>query len=248
MATYFISDLHLEMERPAITQGFLRLLHSLNDADALYILGDFFEVWVGDDHTSPLIERVKQALFTLSQRGVTTYLMHGNRDFMIGDAFCQEAGIQLLSDPSVISLDQERVLLMHGDSLCTQDLDYMKVRALLRSVPFQQTMMQQSIEQRLAFAEKARKESQASQAGKQMEIMDVTPEEVDRVMDEANVHTMIHGHTHRPKQHQWVWQEQSRQRWVLGDWNDEHGWLIRWDSSTGLELRQFHFDELPTLN
>lgn len=248
MATYFISDLHLEMERPAITQGFLRLLHSLNDADALYILGDFFEVWIGDDYQSPLIEQVESALSALHARGVTLYLMHGNRDFMMGHDFCQRIGATLLPDPSVIQLGQETILLMHGDSLCTKDVGYMKVRALLRSAPFQQTMLKQTIDQRLAFAQQARAESKASQAGKQMDIMDVTPEEVDRVMDEANVHTMIHGHTHRPKQHQWTWQEQSRQRWVLGDWSDEEGWLIRWESSTGLELRQFQFDDLPRVN
>lgn len=248
MATYFISDLHLEMERPAITQGFLQLLHSLNDAEALYILGDFFEVWVGDDHRTALIDQVKTALSALTQRGVDVFIMHGNRDFMIGHEFCQDIGATLLPDPSVIQLGEEPVLLIHGDSLCTHDVAYMNVRGLLRSEPFLQTMLKQSIEQRLAFAQKARNESKASQVGKQMDIMDVTPAEVDRALDDNHAHILIHGHTHRPKQHQWTWQHQTRQRWVLGDWSDEQGWLIRWDAITGLTLRQFLFTDLESLN
>ena len=241
MAVYFISDLHLEPARPALAQGFAGFLQQLQDAEALYILGDFFEVWIGDDFDNPFVSQVKQALRALSDRGVKLFLMHGNRDFLLGDVFCTQTGATLLTDPTVIKLGDEPVLLMHGDSLCTQDTEYMKIRPLFRSAAWQQQILSQSIEERIAFARKVRGESQSGQQMKSAEIMDVTPAEVDAEMDKHGTALLIHGHTHRPFDHQWQHNGQPRRRIVLGDWDDHSGWMIRWSNDRGFKLERFEF-------
>lgn len=241
MATYFISDLHLQESEPAMTQGFLDYLNNLNDAEALYILGDFFEVWIGDDYNSPLISQIKTALKALSQRGIKLYLMHGNRDFLIGEDFCQQADATLLTEPSVIDFNGEKVLLMHGDSLCTKDLAYMKMRPMLRNPVMQKQLLSQTIEQRLAMATHMRGESQKGNQMKSAEIMDVTAEEVDTQMSAHNVKTLIHGHTHRPYDHYWQHKEEDRRRIVLGDWSNTQGWQIRYSQETGFVLSKFEF-------
>lgn len=241
MSIYFISDLHLQESEPAMTQGFLSYLDSLTDAKALYILGDFFEVWIGDDYENPLINEVKSALTTLTQRGVELYIMHGNRDFLIGDDFCQQVGATLLADPSVIDFDDEKVLLMHGDSMCTKDLAYMKMRPMLRNPMMQERLLNQTIEERLIMAANMRGESQKGNQMKSSDIMDVTPEEVDKVMTDNSVKTLIHGHTHRPFDHHWQHNDEQRRRIVLGDWSNTHGWQIRYNQEKGFELSKFEF-------
>lgn len=242
MAVYFISDLHLEPGRPALTQGFTSYIQNLitkGDAQQLYILGDFFEVWIGDDFSDPFVEQIKATLKALNQSGTEIFFMHGNRDFLLGEAFCNDAGCKLLNDPAVIQLDDEQVLLMHGDSLCTQDVEYMKIRQMFRNPAWQQELLAKSIDERIAFARQVRSESQSDQKMKSMEIMDVTQSEVDREMSEHNIRTLIHGHTHRPQLHEWQFESQDRKRYVLGDWSDSNGWEIRWDKELGIQLTEF---------
>jgi UDP-2,3-diacylglucosamine hydrolase len=226
-----ISDLHLEEERPDITRAFLRFLQErAMQADALYILGDFFEVWIGDDGMTPFQHQIAAALRQLSEAGTRIFLMHGNRDFLIGRAFCREAGCTLLKDPSVVALEGERVLLMHGDSLCTADEAYMRMRRILRNPLVLFILRHLPLGKRRQLARKLRNESRAQTRMKAAEITDVTQAEVERVMSEHGVRTLIHGHTHRPCIHAMTVNGQAAQRIVLGDW-DRQGWALRIDDS-----------------
>ena len=224
-----ISDLHLEQERPDITRAFLHFLASrARQADALYILGDFFEVWIGDDAISPFQREIAQALRELSESGTRVYLMHGNRDFLLGKHFCREAGATLLPDPCLVEMGGERVLLMHGDSLCTLDVGYMKLRRWLRNPVSLFILRNLPLSTRHKLARKLRSESRAQTRMKASEIVDVTPEEVLRVMAEHGVRTLIHGHTHRPATHALQINGQAARRIVLGDW-DKQGWALQVD-------------------
>lgn len=226
-----ISDLHLEEERPDISRAFLHFLETrASQAEALYILGDFFEVWIGDDAMTPFHHSIAEALRRLSERGTRIYLMHGNRDFMLGDRFCRAAGCTLLSDPSVVELCGERVLLMHGDSLCTRDEGYMRLRRLLRN-PFSLLVLHHlPLSTRRKLARKLRNESRTQTRMKATDIIDVTPELIPRVLAEHRVRTLIHGHTHRPATHELLVNSQPAQRIVLGDW-DRQGWALQVDES-----------------
>ncbi|SIR81786.1 UDP-2,3-diacylglucosamine hydrolase [Aquipseudomonas alcaligenes] len=233
-----ISDLHLEEERPDITRAFLHFLQTrARQAEALYILGDFFEVWVGDDGMSPFQHDIARALRALSDAGTHIYLMHGNRDFLIGRAFCREAGCTLLKDPSIVHFNGEPVLLMHGDSLCTLDVGYMKLRRLLRNPLSLFILRHLPLTTRRKLARKLRSESRAQTRMKAREIIDVTPDEVPRVMAEHGVRTLIHGHTHRPAVHELQIGGQSARRIVLGDW-DSQGWALQIDEQ-GLHQAPF---------
>lgn len=226
-----ISDLHLEEERPDISRAFLHFLETRAcQAEALYILGDFFEVWIGDDAMTPFQRSIAQAMRSLSGSGTRIYLMHGNRDFMLGKSFCRAAGCTLLADPSVIELNGERVLLMHGDSLCTRDEGYMRLRRLLRN-PFSLFVLRNlPLSTRRKLARKLRNESRTQTRMKASDIIDVTPELIPRVLAEHRVRTLIHGHTHRPATHDLVVNGQPAQRIVLGDW-DRQGWALQVDES-----------------
>ena len=233
-----ISDLHLEEQRPDITRAFLHFLQTrARQAEALYILGDFFEVWVGDDGMSPFQHDIARALRELSDAGTRIFLMHGNRDFLIGRAFCREAGCTLLKDPSIVRLNGEPVLLMHGDSLCTLDVGYMKLRRLLRNPLSLFILRHLPLTTRRKLARKLRSESRAQTRMKAREIIDVTPDEVPRIMAEHGVRTLIHGHTHRPAEHALEVNGQSARRIVLGDW-DSQGWALQIDEQ-GLHQAPF---------
>ena len=233
-----ISDLHLEEQRPDITRAFLHFLQTrARQAEALYILGDFFEVWVGDDGMSPFQHDIARALRELSDTGTRIFLMHGNRDFLIGRAFCREAGCTLLKDPSIVRLNGEPVLLMHGDSLCTLDVGYMKLRRLLRNPLSLFILRNLPLTTRRKLARKLRSESRAQTRMKAREIIDVTPDEVPRIMAEHGVRTLIHGHTHRPAEHTLEVSGQSARRIVLGDW-DSQGWALQIDEQ-GLHQAPF---------
>jgi len=226
-----ISDLHLEQERPDISRAFLHFLDTrARQAEALYILGDFFEVWIGDDAMTPFQRGIAEALRRLSDSGTRIYLMHGNRDFLLGKAFCREAGCTLLGDPHVANLNGEKVLLMHGDSLCTLDLGYQKMRRLLRNPLSLFILRNLPLNTRHKLARKLRSESRSQTRMKASDIVDVTPEEVQRVMAQYGVKTLIHGHTHRPALHELQVDGQPARRIVLGDW-DKQGWALQVDES-----------------
>lgn len=238
MQTLFISDLHLGHRDPRVVRGFLDFLQvTAADADSLYILGDFFDAWIGDDDDDPLATEIKAALAQYSAHH-PTYFIHGNRDFLIGEKFCRDTGITLLEEHSVINLGERKVLLMHGDTLCTKDLEYMEFRAMVHSPEWQQQVLSLPLPQRRAMAAELRDKSLSLNAIKAEDIMDVTPTEVQRVMEQFGTHTLIHGHTHRPARHQLEVAGESAERWVLGDWHDT-GWYISADPSGQLNLVEF---------
>jgi len=221
-----ISDLHLEPGRPDITAAFLHFLQSrAHKAQALYILGDFFEVWIGDDAMEAFQRQIADALRRCSDGGTQIFLMHGNRDFLIGRRFCEAAGCQLLSDPCLVRFGGQQVLLMHGDSLCTADLDYMRMRRLLRNPLSLFVLRHLPLRTRRKLARKLRDESRTQTRMKASDIVDVTPAEVERVMRRYQVRTLIHGHTHRPAVHALELDGAPAWRYVLGDW-DRQGWVL----------------------
>ncbi len=234
MQTYFISDLHLHDARPHCVDAFVRYLAERRSEDRLYILGDLFEAWIGDDFTTPMISRVKSAL---EQCPAELFMQHGNRDFLIGQEFAQTCGVSLLPEECVIDIAGDRTLLMHGDSLCTKDEAYMKVRPMLRDPNFQSALLEKSIAERLQIATDARSESSEHTQRTDLDIMDVTPAAVIQTMHSHSVKTLIHGHTHRPFDHQNVLPDGTGRRLVLGDWN-EYGWHVT-TGSTGLILERF---------
>jgi len=234
MTTLFISDLHLDASRPAITELFLAFLRSeALEADALYILGDLFEAWIGDDTPSPAADAVAAALKEVSDAGVPVYFIRGNRDFLLGEQYAARAGMRILPDPSVIDLYGTPVLLQHGDLLCTDDLPYQQFRAQTRDPAFQAQFLAQPLAARIAFAQKARDASQSRQSEMKQgdraqfeTVTDVAPAEVDATFIRFGVDTMIHGHTHRPAVHSLMAGGQARTRIVLGDWY-EQGSVLR---------------------
>ncbi len=239
MTTLFISDLHLEDKRPDTIRAFLHFLaEDASRAEALYILGDLFEAWVGDDDDAPLAGEVRGALRRLSNNGTRVYFMHGNRDFLVGEDFARDSGCQLLSDPSVVDLYGSPTLLMHGDSLCTGDADYMQLRAQVRSRPWQQQILAQPLEARRQLAQQLRMASAEANSNKAEDIMDVTPSEVNKALREHGCARLIHGHTHRPAVHKLDVDGEPAERIVLGDW-DSHLWVLRVDS------RGYSLDKRP---
>ncbi|GMQ87827.1 MAG: UDP-2,3-diacylglucosamine diphosphatase [Gammaproteobacteria bacterium] len=227
MATLFISDLHLHPSRPAIIACFLKFLEQQQGrVDALYILGDLFESWIGDDHPEPAYQPVKPALGRCSNAGTPVYLMHGNRDFMLGETFTGETGCILLTDPTRIDLYGTPTLLMHGDSLCTDDSEYQQVRARVRDPAWQQQARTLPVNKRLEIAAQARALSARSKQGKEEYIMDVNQDEVLRVIEEHQVDLLIHGHTHRPGSHAFRNGNREVTRMVLGDWYDTGSVLV----------------------
>ena len=226
MTTLFISDLHLEESRPDITDAFLTFLREkAAGVEQLYILGDFFEAWIGDDERTPLQEQTAAALKQLSDSGTAIFLMHGNRDFLIGEDFCHRAGATLLDDPTVIDLYGTPTLLLHGDSLCTADVEYQKFRSNMRNPQMQKMMLARPLEDRQQMAKQLRALSMAKNQGKAEDIMDVTPEEVVKELEAHGVQLMIHGHTHRPAVHELEANGKPARRIVLGDWHSHLWWL-----------------------
>ncbi len=230
MATLFISDLHLDAAHPEIGEQFLAFLAGpARSAEALYILGDLFEAWIGDDDPSEYYAGMKAAIRALSDSGVPVYFMHGNRDFMIGPRFAEETGITLLSDPHALDLHGEKVLLSHGDFLCTDDAEYQQVRAMTRNPEWQAMMLAKSVEERIAFARQAREQSAAHGEAANMQIMDVNPGAVVSAMRDHGCDILLHGHTHRPAVHPFHVDGRPVHRIVLGDWY-EQGSMVEWDA------------------
>lgn len=247
MTTLFISDLHLDSTRPAITELFGQFIRrEAKSADALYLLGDLFEAWVGDDDPSQVGDFVAAALREVADAGVPVYFIRGNRDFLLGDDYARRAGFRILPDPAVVMLYGKPVVLMHGDLLCTGDVAYQAFRTQTRDPAWQAQFLAQPLAARLAFAAQARAASQAHQGGMkhndkaQFEtVTDVTPSAVEASFARFGIDTMIHGHTHRPAIHELQVAGKSCQRIVLGDWY-EQGSVLRVDAD-GMRL-----ESLPT--
>ena len=239
MSTLFISDLHLDATRPAATQAFHEFLkRRAAEAEALYILGDLFEAWVGDDDDDPHAGEIMDALAELTSGGVPAWFVHGNRDFLVGDDFSGRTGVTLLPEVSVVNLGGENVLLMHGDSLCTDDHDYQEFRSMVREPKWQAQFLALPLAARRALAAQARDASRISTGGKPMEIMDVNATAVAEAMRANGVRRFIHGHTHRPDVHEFDLDGGPATRIVLGDWF-ERGWALEHD---GREFRLGAFD------
>lgn len=219
MATLFISDLHLHPARPAINQCFFNLLKAIQGkADALYILGDLFDAWVGDDHPEPSYVPVRQALEHCGRSGTPVFLLHGNRDFLLGERFAVDTGCTLLEEPARIDLYGTGTLLMHGDSLCTDDTAYQTLRARVRDPEWQRHALALPLEERLELAVQARELSALSTNAKDEAIMDVNQQAVLRVFADHDVSLLIHGHTHRPGIHRMEYAGRTVRRVVLGAW------------------------------
>ena len=238
MSNLLISDLHLHPKRPEITQGLLQLMRSFyGKINRLYILGDLFDYWVGDDYSDTEVVRVKQLLCELQTQHVTCYFIHGNRDFLLGEHFARETGIQLLPEESRIKLKHQPAIITHGDQLCTRDTAHQQFRAMTQSASWRQQMLARPLAERIQLAEQIRQISKANYSNKAEDIMDVTPEAVHALMQRHQVPLLIHGHTHRPAVHTLHCHHQPAKRIVLGDWGAK-GWYLT-DVQDQLELQSF---------
>lgn len=226
MSLRFISDLHLDEKRPEICRAFFHYLdHLPADTEALYILGDFFEVWIGDDDDSPFHQSICNKLKSRTAAGLPIFFMHGNRDFLVGKYFELRTGCILIPDPLVIEYQQHTYLLMHGDTLCTEDTAYKTFREYIRNPETQAQLLKKTLQERRVIAQQLRETSQTESSNKSADIMDVTPSEVERIMQNYDVKTLIHGHTHRPAIHSLLIDNQPAERIVLGDWHTQ-GWEL----------------------
>lgn len=239
MATFFISDLHLDESRPAATEAFLRFTcEEARSADAVYILGDLFEAWLGDGDPAPLNQQVIEALAALTNAGIPCFLMHGNRDFLIGEDFCSATGVRLLADPTLAWIHGTSLLLSHGDLLCTDDVGYQRYRRIIRNPAAGGLLNALPAAIRHGIMKYIRARSAAKTGMKAPEITDVNQAAVEATLREYQVSTLLHGHTHRPAIHDFPLNGSQGKRIVLGDWY-EQGSVLKWDENgprlTGLE-------------
>lgn len=227
MTALFISDLHLAPERAEALQQFSGFARDIaRGADALYVLGDLFEYWLGDDDLdTPFHQSVADALRSVAASGAHVYFMRGNRDVLAGDVFAERCNARLLDDPTVVDLYGTRTLLMHGDTLCTDDLEYQKFRAYAHDPQNQARFLAQPIAARREQMLGWRRDSEAGKQGKTAEIMDVSPSAVEAVLREHGYPRLIHGHTHRPARHVHHVDGRECERWVLNDWYATGGYL-----------------------
>jgi UDP-2,3-diacylglucosamine hydrolase len=227
MTSLFVSDLHLKMERPDITRAFVHFLENIApQADALYLLGDIFEVWIGDDAPYEGLDTIIQALSKLSQNGCTLFFQHGNRDFLVGKEFLDSIGAQLLPEILLVDLPTGKALVMHGDQLCTDDLEYQNFRQLVRNPQWQSAFLSKPIPERVAIAKSLRDTSKKRGAEKDYQIMDVNPKAVLEALSSYQTNLLIHGHTHRPAVHSLQREKSTATRIVLGDWDTELWYLL----------------------
>lgn len=230
--TLFIADLHLDAADPARCELACRFFSDAAGVSRLYILGDFVEYWLGDDMGNPALSPVFDALRELASSGTSIHLMHGNRDFLLGHAFAESIGATLHSDDVIeFPSDAGSALLLHGDTLCTDDVDYQKLRALLRSEPWQSQFLSLTPEERLREAQKLRDASKEALSAKDAGIMDVNEEEVQNLFRSSGKTLIIHGHTHRPAEHTVEIDGAACRRLVLGDWKPDHAQVVRFDGA-----------------
>lgn len=236
MSVLFVSDLHLDAERPDAIDAFVSFIENeCIRAERLFILGDLFEVWVGDDDDDPAMVRVIEAIAKLRAYEVPCYVMHGNRDFLLGDTFAERTGARILTDYVTFDIYGQSLLLTHGDLLCTDDTAYMKLRSTVRDPQWQAQFLSRPIEERRKIAASMRAKSKTETASKADDIMDVNQTAVAETLRSHGVHTLIHGHTHRPGVHRFQIDGQPATRIVLGDWYTE-GTILQWER-TGFKLR-----------
>lgn len=242
MATYFISDLHLERIESPITNIFTAFLDDLNQNDSLYILGDLFESWIGDDNVSELSQYISDRLLMLSDRDISVAIMHGNRDFLIGEDFCKASSIELINDPRIIEIDTKKVMLTHGDELCTDDKEYQAFRSVVRNPLWQKDFLNFPISKREKIAGEAKDASKDSKENKAMEIMDVNTDAVLKAFNDHDIEIMIHGHTHRPNIHKVSNEGKNLTRYVLGDWSKNSAIILKWNEAEVelMDLAQSH--------
>ena len=242
MATYFISDLHLERIESSITNIFTEFLDDINENDSLYILGDLFESWIGDDNVTELSQYISDQLLSLSERNISVAIMHGNRDFLIGEDFCKASSIELINDPRIIEIDTKKVMLTHGDELCTDDKEYQAFRSVVRNPLWQKDFLNFPISKREKIAGEAKDASKDSKENKAMEIMDVNTDAVLKAFNDHPVEIMIHGHTHRPNIHEISNEERKLTRYVLGDWSKNSAIILKWNEAEVelIDLAQSH--------
>ncbi|MDP1539913.1 MAG: UDP-2,3-diacylglucosamine diphosphatase [Moraxellaceae bacterium] len=241
--TLLLSDVHLSPDLPRCTAGLLSLLQTLpENCQAVYVLGDLFEVWIGDDQQSDYLDSLYAAFQAVTQRGVSLAFCHGNRDFLLGQDFAKRCGGRLMAEQELVNLHGHAVLLMHGDQLCTQDAPFMAFREQSRSAAWQNGMLSQPLEQRQMIANMWRMQSKQANSNKPENIMDVTPDEVVRVLQEADCNTLLHGHTHRPGRYPVALNGSSGERIVLGDWREDEGIaVIAWADADGIRLQDYSF-------
>jgi UDP-2,3-diacylglucosamine hydrolase len=229
MAVLFTSDLHLDPARPDAIAAFERFCASeAREAERVYILGDLFEAWVGDDDDDPGLEPIRAALAALTASGTICHFMHGNRDFLVGERFARETGCRLLGDYERIDIAGEPVLLTHGDLLCTDDVRYMTLRRQVRDPDWQQEFLAKPLDERRRIAAELRQLSQTEMAAKSEAIMDVNADAVTSIMRQFDVHRLLHGHTHRPAIHRFELDGKAALRVVLNDWYETGGYVL-WD-------------------
>lgn len=242
MTTYFISDLHLERIESPITNIFTAFLDDLNQNDSLYILGDLFESWIGDDNVSELSQYISDRLLMLSERDISVAIMHGNRDFLIGEDFCKASSIKLINDPRIIEIDTKKVMLTHGDELCTDDKEYQAFRSVVRNPLWQKDFLNFPISKREKIAGEAKDASKDSKENKAMEIMDVNTDAVLKAFNDHDIEIMIHGHTHRPNIHKVSNEGKNLTRYVLGDWSKNSAIILKWNEAEVelMDLAQSH--------
>lgn len=230
MTTLFVSDLHLDAAAPAAGAQFMEFVATrARDAEALYVLGDLFETWIGDDDDEAYRARICAGLAELGTRGVPCYVMHGNRDFLLGQGFEARSGARLIADPLVIRLYGQAVLLTHGDALCTADHAYQRLRGVVRAPRWQRRFLSLPLAVRRALAQRARSGSRRHMAQAEEDIMDVEPSAVQAAMRACAVHSLVHGHTHRPGIHEFSLDGAPARRIVLGAWH-EAGSCLAWDA------------------
>ena len=240
MAVYFLSDTHLSAQSPTVYEKFIRYLDSIRrDADELYILGDLFDYWIGDDGIETLGHQpALDALSKLASSGTRISLMHGNRDFLIGTRFADEIGATLITDPTVIQLAARPTLLTHGDSLCTDDIEHQRYREIVLSPKWQAAILELPVSERCARALEMRAMSEKNKKDKSLEIMDVNEDTVIETMREFAVQVMIHGHTHRPAIHDMTIEGKAARRYVLGDWGRGNDAVIRVGSNGEIDFHE----------
>ena len=234
MKPRFISDIHLSEDNPHLIDAFKAFLNESKEACThLFILGDLFEIWIGDDDDNPFIQDIKKALFDFTLDGPETFIMHGNRDFLIGEAFADEVGISILPDPYTLDINGMNIIISHGDFLCTDDIDYMEFRNKVRSEEWQKDFLSKNINERNEIANSLRSDSKDATSEKSLEITDANIETVNNFIQENNPDIFIHGHTHRPK----ILEHNSTKRVILGDW-DKCGWYLSIEENS-LNLKEF---------